>query len=390
MNEHAPRVLGVVLVAIAAAAGLAGLTPRAHGLPTYAARIGFTCVTCHFDPNGGGPRKDIGFLFARNRHDLTPDPDPQWSGLVSLTNNLGDVFYFGTNMRALYVYNKADEFAGTKAEDISTFFQMQGALYTALRPHKNLVLVWNQDFNEFSGVRTRDLWGMIDGLPTDLYFLIGQFRLPFGLRWDDHNAGTRGGFLSAGAGGSGGVLPYDPRSVESGIQTGGFPGRFFWALALTNGGAAFANKAQTVSAKIGYNKKPFQIAVSGYDSYRTSTSTRASRWSAYALWGGLGGDLTIAAEVAGGEDENSAGDKASLVGTAVQVDYRFSRWLLIFGRYDYANRDLEADGFASERFAGETVFTVVPFADVRLGYRHIRPEMTGNENQLTMMWHFYY
>jgi hypothetical protein len=375
---------------VLAAIGFVVLAPRALGLPTYAARTGFTCVTCHFDPNGGGPRKDIGFLFARQRHDLTPDPDPRWSGLVGLTNNLGDVFYFGTNMRVLYLYNTAEEFAGTKAEDISTFFQMQGALYTALRPHKNLAMVWNQAFNEFSGVRTRDLYGMIDGLPTDLYIQVGQFRLPFGLRWDDHTSATRAGFLMAGAGGTGGVLPYDPRGVESGIELGGYPGKWFWALSLTNGGPAFANRAQTLSAKLGFNRKPIQVAVSAYDSYRTSTSTRASRWGGYLLWGGMGGNLTVQAELVGGQNRDNAGQDTPVIATVVAADYRFSRWLLIIGRYDYADLNLDEEGFASERFGIETVFTAVPFADLRLAYRRIRPEMTGDENQLALMWHFYY
>ena len=30
---------------------------------------------CHFDPNGGGPRNDFGFAFARNRHSLEPEPE---------------------------------------------------------------------------------------------------------------------------------------------------------------------------------------------------------------------------------------------------------------------------------------------------------------------------
>ena len=40
---------------------------RAVTLPLYAARTGLKCQNCHFDPNGGGPRNDFGFMFARNR-----------------------------------------------------------------------------------------------------------------------------------------------------------------------------------------------------------------------------------------------------------------------------------------------------------------------------------
>ena len=46
--------------------------PVANALPLYATRQGFACSTCHFDPQGGGPRNDFGFQFEKNRHALTP------------------------------------------------------------------------------------------------------------------------------------------------------------------------------------------------------------------------------------------------------------------------------------------------------------------------------
>ena len=57
-------------------------------LPLYAAQTGLECRACHFDPNGGGPRNDMGFLYARQRHELTPDPNPRW-GDVAASNRVG-------------------------------------------------------------------------------------------------------------------------------------------------------------------------------------------------------------------------------------------------------------------------------------------------------------
>ena len=68
------------------------------------------------------------------------------------------------------------------------------------------------------------------GLPEDLYLRFGRLRVPFGLRQDDHTGATRGGFLDAAGGGTG-VLPYDPRTVQTGFEAGFYPGPFQIAAA---------------------------------------------------------------------------------------------------------------------------------------------------------------
>ena len=62
-----------------------GFVPLASALPLYATRQGQACATCHFDPQGGGPRNDFGFQFEKNRHALTPETG-KWADLV-LANN---------------------------------------------------------------------------------------------------------------------------------------------------------------------------------------------------------------------------------------------------------------------------------------------------------------
>src|SRR5258708_14588061 len=47
----------------------------ASTVPLFAARTGLMCGTCHFDPNGGGPRNQYGFSFSRNRHSPEAHPD---------------------------------------------------------------------------------------------------------------------------------------------------------------------------------------------------------------------------------------------------------------------------------------------------------------------------
>ena len=97
---------------------------------------------------------------------------------------------------------------------------MQGALHVTFLPHKNLTVVMSRDFGEFSGDKTRDLFGMVQEAGGRFYLKAGRIRQLFGLRQDDHTAGTRAGFLRTASGGTFGLLPFDPRNVDSGFEAG--------------------------------------------------------------------------------------------------------------------------------------------------------------------------
>src|SRR5438034_10932367 len=99
-------VRAVSLLLPVAALGSLLLSRGAHTLPLYAARTGNMCAQCHFDPNGGGPRNDFGFAFAKNRHSLAADTSGEWKDL-NLTNHVGETMplYFGVNQRFMMFAN---------------------------------------------------------------------------------------------------------------------------------------------------------------------------------------------------------------------------------------------------------------------------------------------
>src|SRR5437879_9651526 len=108
LMRHALRAVAVALPLIS----LGTLVwPRGGGtLPLYAARTGNMCAQCHFDPNGGGPRNDFGFMFARNRHSLETDTTGAWKDL-NLTNRIGDAMpvYIGLNQRFMLLANTSSK-----------------------------------------------------------------------------------------------------------------------------------------------------------------------------------------------------------------------------------------------------------------------------------------
>ncbi|MGH7726846.1 MAG: hypothetical protein ACREOU_15575 [Candidatus Eiseniibacteriota bacterium] len=363
---------------------IVALAPRAVALPLYATRQGLPCMACHFDPDGGGPRNDFGFQFEKNRHDLTPDE--RWADLV-LANRVGDALYFGTNMRQQYTYVHA---VGTGQTGVSTFFPMQGALYATFAPLSKLTIVYSRDLRE-----TRDAWGMIHDLPVGLTIKAGQFRVPFGLRNDDHTNATRAGFREALAGsfGTSGLLPYDPRGVEGGVEVSVTPfnaTNLTLTAALTNGGPAFANRAQAITGKLWYNESFHMGGLSYYDNWRSTTGLRDQAVSYYAGLA-VAPRLTVLGEV--GWARSELGPGAGVRYTYAfwgEADYKVSRTVLVRVKYDYVDLNTDIEGAAQERFTGETDLTFIPFADLKASYRYVVPEDAPNENQVLLQWHFYY
>jgi hypothetical protein len=393
-----------VFFTAASLAPLALLTTPGEGLPLYAARMGMACANCHFDPNGGGPRNAFGFQFAKNRH--TTDADT--SGLfkdLDLSNRVAETMplYFGVDQRLMMLVD--DGALSQSGLDRFGFYNMESSLHLVFQPHERLTLVYTSDgFNELPRV-TREAWGMI-GLGNDHYVRAGQFRVPFGLRMDDHTVASRNGFLDFQGGGS--VLPYDPRFTDQGIEFGGSHGSHFGRVALTNGSSDVLGgprfHAQTVSGKVGYSGASFQDGFSGYDEWVRAVGpgsrTRASRWGYYALahhasWSLLG-------EVVAGTDRFSPvfgglDTRINRLGWFAETDYQVNRAVNLRVRYDRLETNRASDPAVRDhpynRYALEGEVVPVPFAEIRWTLRLIDQPLAGNhgsERQAYVQFHFSY
>ncbi len=404
------RVLPVLLI-VASLASL--LTARsAQTVPLYAARTGLMCQSCHFDPNGGGPRNDFGFAFARQRHSLTPDDSTSaWAGL-DLTNRVSDTFplYFGVNQRFMALTNTT---AQSDSIDRFGFYNMENNIFMAFQPHPKLTLVYSRDGFEGSST-TKDAFGMI-GLSANSYLKAGRFRNPFGLRLDDHTVATRNSFLDfqQGIAPEPGFLPYDPRQPDEGLEYGLTHGGWFGRTAFTNGNSATSpvfngRYAEAWSAKVGYNHPRFQVAGSFYDDYFKKGGSlygykRTTRWGAYGLshWN----KLAFLGELDAGTDRVPSGEKVNKIAGFAEVDYAPVRWTNVRVRYDAVSLDrggllVPADQGSFTRWALEGEFVPVPFAEIRWALRYIDPKLGAdpndpsitipNERQAFVQFHFSY
>jgi hypothetical protein len=351
-----PRRLAISLLALLVVGS--GLVSMAGALPLYASREAGKCAGCHFDPNGGGMRKDHGFMYAKNRHSKSEEED-RW-GMASLDPQLNNWIRLGLDMRTMYV---ASHVNGGPTLATSTFFPMQGNLRVAITPHDKLSIVGSHGLVvDAPGFPTpyvaRELYGLIHDLPHHSFVQIGRFRLPFGLRQDDHTSFVRTiDFLS-----------YDSQKEDAGLSVGSVGKNGWFEFSFTNGTTPFEERAQTLAGKVAWALPQIQGAVSGFHRYDETLFTKHDRWSLY-LTKTFGGTLSFLGEYAGGTDKAPAGATNSRAAFA-EVDYRLARGINLRGKFDYFDPNQDGLREISRRALVDLDLTPVPFTEFKLSYRH--------------------
>lgn len=388
------------------------LSRGAETVPLYAAREGLLCQNCHFDPNGGGPRNEFGFSYARNRHSVEAESDSAspWASL-DLTNKVGETMplHVSINQRFMLLTNTTVQ---SDSLDRFGFFNMENAIHFAFQPHPQLTLVYTMDAFSPSrdtpgNFRSKDAFGMIGGLPLNGYLKAGRFRNPFGLRMDDHTVATRNSFLDFSTQET--FLPYDQRDPDLGVELGGTFSSFYGRMAFTNGPSSPAGPApfaETKSIKVGYNTAWYQSGFSFYDEYNkehtASSFKRATRWGYFGI--GHYGPLAALFEIAAGTDEAeplvdglASGAKTNRLAWFGELDWTPIRWWNARIRYDYLVVDRSSDPVIREanthqRYAFETEVLPVPFAELRGVIRQIdhKASAIDDETQFYLQFHFNY
>ena len=393
----------IVALLIAGSLALLAIPLRVQSVPLYAARTGLMCQTCHFDPNGGGPRNEFGFGFAKNRHLLTPeDSTSRWADLT-VANRVGEntPVYFGVNQRFMLLANR--HLSAERPERLG-FFNMENAIHLAFQPHSMLTLVYTLD----AGIapppytaHSQEAFGMIGGLPSNGYIKAGRIRPPFGLRMDDHTVATRNGFGDFGTV-PGFFLPYDPRRTDMGIEVGADRAGWFGRAAFTNGQSSLfsgSGYAEAKTVKLGYSMPRFEAGVSLYDDFLKSGTNPLVR---FTRWGGYGmthyGPFALLGEIAAGTDEDLAvGGSRNLLAGFAELDWAAAREYNVRARYDRVVLDRGADEATRDastfhRYALEGEWVPVPFAELRWTLRYLDPKDPNgdDERQTYLQFHFSY
>ena len=335
---------------------LSALASPASAFPLYASREGKACVTCHIDPNGGGMRNEFGFYYGKNRHSM--GVEEKWSKMT-VDPQLNDWIRLGLDMRFMYY---ASHLSAVSTPDPSTFFPMEGNFRVAITPMENLAIVGTQGIVVESpgfpdSYVARELYALFHGFAHGGYIQAGRFRLPFGLRQEDHTSFTRAD------------LPYDSQREDAGIELGALGTHWCGQFSFTNGGEPFDQRASTFAGKISHISKLFQVGVSGYT--RTADNVLpVTRWSIYA--GTTQGPVTFLGEYVA----DDFGDKKDTEAAMAEIVYRLSRGVNLRAKIDYYGPP--SDPFfppdISRRYLAEVDFNPMPFTNIKLSYRHYSNE----------------
>ena len=363
-------------VGLAMIATLGFIAPvRAGALPLYASREGKTCISCHYDPNGGGMRNDFGFLYGKNRHGL--DTEAKWAK-VTVDPRINEWLAIGVDMRLLYIasHTKDGPVIGT-----STFFPMQGQFNVAVTPHDYVTVVMSRGIKFDSNLyEARELYGLIHGLPHDLYAKLGRFRLPFGLRQDDHTSYVR----------SADFLPYNSQEDDAGVELGMAGSKYFGQLSFTNGSGTMSvsQRAQTFAGKAGLASKRISAGASGFHQYQELTRAREDRWALYATstWE----QFTLIGEYGGGTQkvQGPFGGVRNLWAAFAELDYRAARGINLRGKIDYLEPDRTTSGDLFRRWLVEADLAPVPFTELKLSFRNHNEELLGTYQEYLAQFFF--
>jgi len=356
----AARIIGFLLAA--------AFTTPAEALPLYASREGRNCISCHFDPNGSAMRNEFGFNYGKNRHSM--GEEERWSK-VTVDPQLNDWIRLGLDTRFMYYASHND---GASEFSTSTFFPMEGNLRVAIQPHEYLTVVGTHGLViETPGFPdsyvARELYGLFHGFAKDLYIQVGRFRLPFGLRQDDHTSFTRSTL----------VLPYDSQREDAGIEVGAIGNNWFGEAAFTNGDEPFGQNASTLTAKIGRASRAFQIGLSGYDRSRDSAPD-VYRWSLYGST--TRGRWTFLGEYVANDFNPDVSRKAAFT----ELVYRLSRGVDLRAKMDYFGPPSGATiDEIWRRYLAEVDITPMPFTDIKVSYRRYNYANSADQDEYFAM-----
>ncbi len=370
--------------------GLIGLAWLYHSqtlkaLPYYSAKEATRCGTCHFNPTGGMLRTQTGVNFAMNDHSFQEQDQAE---KPPLNFNLGENLTLGSDMRFSYIYQDSIP------SNLSSFFSMQGSIYLAAKLDPHLVLFYNNDFgyaNTPVGPQNRELWGMFQRFPFNSYVKVGRFKVPYGIRTEDHTS-----FIKD-------FLGFGNRSQDNGVEIGFTPATFFWHLALTNGAGDPAialdnNRFKAITSKAGFTIKNFGLGASFYYNRFISAPEKFDRVRVGGFASFSWQNLVLLSEADWGRDDDlfssARFERLALYSEAVYQAYH-NIWLK--AKWDFWDPETELFGIGQnvkndviQRVTLGTDIFVYRLADIKLQYRfNLKEPERPNDELLTQLYLFF-
>ncbi len=148
--------------------------------PYLAVREGLMCSACHTNQTGMGKRNLYGLEYSQSDMPIKPTPSNQ-SGTV-LDRALTDFIGIGGDVRV--VHNTG--FPEVGAQDITnSFLLFEANLYAEIVVKQDRLTIYMDEQVAPGGANSRELVGLLQGLPYGGWVKVGRMNLPYGYRlWD--------------------------------------------------------------------------------------------------------------------------------------------------------------------------------------------------------------
>ncbi len=218
---------------------LALLAPAARGEPYFSAWKGVSCGSCHINQTGGYARNDFGKSYGEGL--MTFDWEGIGEALKPILKPLDHRVAFGADLHLLYTAN-------LDTPNPNSLTNGRQELYFAGYLNKSVAAVFT-----YRASGSREIYGLVSGLPADGYLKFGTFQLPYGLMLPDDQSYVRT------------PLGFSFERADTGVEAGLNPGPFFLKAAVFDNHDTPADAGKILSAYWGYSVPEFAVGQCFYN-----------------------------------------------------------------------------------------------------------------------------
>jgi len=366
--------------------------------PYIAVREGYNCSGCHTNITGGGKRTDIVMTHPR---EILRYPDFLGTFTTPADKFTGEVNKYiglGGDLRVSNLATFQDQGVNGRVDNNKAF---RGRLETDTLDTTEATVFFElrliPDYLSFyldqqfaTSAQTREVWGLLRGLPFNGFIKAGRMFLPYGLQLQDDNAFIRGGTNGSA------TTNFSFNTRQPGVEIGIEPGPYSAILAVTDGTSGDRDVWVTGTVSAMWTDIPIvrNVFVGGSGAHMGGSTDNVE----FGFFGGTNlGPVTGLAEVdfLDTRSPTSNGHRGTFISYG-ELDYLALDWLNVKGTIDYADDDGDLSN-RSDDSENRVSFGIEPFLNrftqVRIFYRvsnGVENKPNHNQNQLLAELHLFF
>jgi hypothetical protein len=358
--------LGVLGALVAGSTPVAAYGPEdgASREPYLSVRTGLHCSQCHTNRTGGGGRNQFGSVYAQA---FLP-----WQKRSFQGRSLNSFISVGGNLRLAASGTVSGSTPRTSLAVTEANIQVEARLV----PDALAVYV-DQTIGPGSAA-SREIFGLLEGLPLDGYVKAGKFLLPFGVRLLDDQE-----FIRERTG-------FSYKTPDTGWEVGIEPGPLSFFLAVTNGtqGGDENNSGKQVTATGALIFRHWRLGASA-----SRNDAPDARRDVLGGFGGLNlGRLTFLGELDVIVDSPEDGNELEQLAAYVEANFLAAPGLNAKVTYGFLDPSADIGENARTRMRFGLEWFPIPFLQLSSFYTVLEdiPQSTTDLDQLSLELHAYF